>query len=100
MYNFAACSIQSSFELNASPLPYGLSSVAYYGTSALAKDKNNLFGLKATDDSPYGNGEAFNSKFMYNFAACSIQSSFELNASPLPYGLSSVAFKPNNQTLH
>jgi hypothetical protein len=30
---------------------------------------------------------------MYNFAACSIQSSFELNASPLPYGLSSVAFK-------
>jgi len=32
---------------------------------------------------------------MYNFAACSIQSSFELNASPLPYGLSSVAFKPN-----
>jgi beta-N-acetylglucosaminidase len=33
-----------------------------HGTSALAKEKNNLFGLNATDNDPFGNGLQFNSK--------------------------------------
>ncbi|PGO20736.1 glucosaminidase [Bacillus cereus] len=54
--------VESKYNVNALFL-YSLAiHESYYGTSALAKDKNNLFGLKATDDSPYGNGEAFNSK--------------------------------------
>ncbi|MGG0456516.1 S-layer homology domain-containing protein [Bacillus mycoides] len=54
--------VESKYNVNALFL-YSLAvHESYYGTSALAKDKNNLFGLKATDDSPYGNGESFNSK--------------------------------------
>ncbi|TCI39670.1 lysozyme [Exiguobacterium sp. SH4S7] len=30
-----------------------------YGTSAIARDKNNLFGFKATDDDPSGNASTF-----------------------------------------
>jgi beta-N-acetylglucosaminidase len=32
-----------------------------HGTSTLAKEKNNLFGLNATDNNPFGNGLQFNS---------------------------------------
>ncbi|PRO66989.1 S-layer homology domain-containing protein [Alkalicoccus urumqiensis] len=32
-----------------------------WGTSQIAQDKNNLFGLRATDDNPYGNADEFNS---------------------------------------
>lgn len=32
-----------------------------YGMSAIAKDKNNLYGFKATDDDPSGNATAFSS---------------------------------------
>lgn len=31
------------------------------GTSAIARDKNNLFGIRATDGNPYGNAEGFHS---------------------------------------
>ena len=49
--------VESKYNVNALFL-YSLAiHESYYGTSALAKDKNNLFGLKATDDSPYGNGK-------------------------------------------
>jgi beta-N-acetylglucosaminidase len=32
-----------------------------WGFSRIAREKNNLFGLRATDDNPYGNADAFNS---------------------------------------
>ncbi|MDZ5606104.1 S-layer homology domain-containing protein [Bacillus pseudomycoides] len=54
--------VESKYNVNALFL-YSLAvHESLYGTSDLAKDKNNLFGLRATDDSPYGNGEQFNSK--------------------------------------
>jgi hypothetical protein len=46
--------------LNASPLPYGLSSVAFKPNKLFLSFARAL--VQATDDSPYGNGEAFNSK--------------------------------------
>ena len=54
--------VESKYNVNALFL-YSLAvHESLYGTSDLARDKNNLFGLKATDDSPYGNGLTFNSK--------------------------------------
>ncbi|MBJ7985764.1 MULTISPECIES: S-layer homology domain-containing protein [Bacillus] len=54
--------VESKYNVNALFL-YSLAvHESLYGTSDLAKDKNNLFGLNATDDSPFGNGLTFNSK--------------------------------------
>ncbi|WP_242213477.1 S-layer homology domain-containing protein [Bacillus cereus group sp. BfR-BA-01383] len=54
--------VESKYNVNALFL-YSLAvHESFYGTSALAQDKNNLFGLRATDNSPYGNGETFNTK--------------------------------------
>ncbi|MGG2093553.1 S-layer homology domain-containing protein [Bacillus sp. S13(2024)] len=54
--------VESKYNVNALFL-YSLAvHESLYGTSQLAKEKNNLFGLRATDDSPFGNGETFNSK--------------------------------------
>ncbi|MEI4831326.1 S-layer homology domain-containing protein [Bacillus sp. FJAT-53711] len=54
--------VESKYNVNALFL-YALAvHESEYGTSKLAKEKNNLFGLNATDDSPFGNGDTFNSK--------------------------------------
>lgn len=54
--------VESKYNVNALFL-YSLAvHESLYGTSDLARDKNNLFGLNATDNNPFGNGKTFNSK--------------------------------------
>lgn len=54
--------VESKYHVNALFL-YALAvHESNYGTSELAREKNNLFGLRATDDNPFGNGLQFNSK--------------------------------------
>ncbi|HDR8169676.1 glucosaminidase [Bacillus cereus] len=54
--------VESKYNVNALFL-YSLAvHESLYGTSELARDKNNLFGLNATDNNPFGNGKTFNSK--------------------------------------
>ncbi|MBM6649190.1 S-layer homology domain-containing protein [Bacillus sp. RIT 809] len=54
--------VESKYNVNALFLYSLAAHESEYGTSRLAREKNNLFGLKATDDSPFGNGQTFNSK--------------------------------------
>ena len=52
---------QNKFTIN-SLLMYGIAiSESGWGLSNLATTKNNLFGLNATDDNPYGNGKEYDS---------------------------------------
>ncbi|ERJ11730.1 N-acetylglucosaminidase [Haloplasma contractile] len=53
--------IQNDFYLNAAmELAFGIHESGL-GTSKIARDKNNIFGMNATDSNPYGNAHAFNS---------------------------------------
>lgn len=53
--------IQNLFKLNgAMELVWGLHESGY-GTSRIARDKFNIFGMNATDNNPYGNATEFNS---------------------------------------
>ncbi len=52
---------QNTYTIN-SMLMFGIAiNESGWGLSNLAKDKNNLFGLKATDNNPYGNGTTYDS---------------------------------------
>lgn len=50
---------ESEFGINALFLLAVAGHESGYGTSAIARDKNNLFGFKATDDDPSGNAATF-----------------------------------------
>lgn len=52
---------QNQFGVNAAMLLAFAVHESGYGTSSIAKDKNNLFGVNATDTNPYGNAEVFKS---------------------------------------
>ncbi|MGI6537816.1 MAG: S-layer homology domain-containing protein [Caldicoprobacterales bacterium] len=52
---------QNRFGVNAALLLAFAANESGLGTSKIAKDKNNLFGVNATDDNPYGNASSFKS---------------------------------------
>ncbi|TCJ80657.1 UNVERIFIED_ORG: S-layer family protein [Bacillus cereus] len=54
--------VESKYNVNALFLYSLAAHESQYGTSELARDKNNLFGLNATDNNPFGNGKKFDSK--------------------------------------
>lgn len=54
--------VESKYNVNALFLYSLAAHESDFGTSRLAREKNNLFGLNATDNSPFGNGLSFNSK--------------------------------------
>ncbi|KGP71735.1 N-acetylglucosaminidase [Pontibacillus yanchengensis] len=52
---------QEEFNVNALYLMAHAIHESAWGMSRIAQDKNNLYGLNATDDNPYGNADEFNS---------------------------------------
>ncbi|MYL33959.1 hypothetical protein GLW05_10140 [Pontibacillus yanchengensis] len=52
---------QEEFNVNALYLMAHAIHESAWGMSKIAQDKNNLYGLNATDDNPYGNADEFNS---------------------------------------
>ncbi|MDC3416116.1 glucosaminidase domain-containing protein [Aquibacillus salsiterrae] len=53
--------MQEKYNINALYLMAHAIHESAWGLSKIAKDKNNLYGIKATDSNPYGNADVFNS---------------------------------------
>ncbi|MFZ7121881.1 MAG: cell wall-binding repeat-containing protein [Eubacteriaceae bacterium] len=69
---------QNEFGVNAALLLAFAVHESGYGTSPIAKDKNNLFGVNATDSNPYGNANTYNSveDSIYSQADCVISRAY------------------------
>lgn len=69
---------QNEFGVNAALLLAFAVHESGYGTSSIAKDKNNLFGVNATDSNPYGNANTYNSveDSIYSQADCVISRAY------------------------